>query len=56
MMFQNEAQKHGLIVRALGDTIALSPPLIITDEQIGDMYARLERTFDSVTAQVQSTV
>lgn len=56
MMFQNEAQKHGLIVRALGDTIALSPPLIITDEQIDDMYARLTRTFDSVTLQVQSTV
>ncbi len=55
MMVQNEAQKHGLIVRALGDTIALSPPLIITDEQIDDMYARLTRTFDSVTAQVQAT-
>ncbi|MGH6680357.1 MAG: aminotransferase class III-fold pyridoxal phosphate-dependent enzyme, partial [Bradyrhizobium sp.] len=30
---------HGLMVRVTGDTIALSPPLIVTPEQIGEMTA-----------------
>ena len=56
MMFQTEAQKHGLIVRALGDTIALSPPLIITGEEIDDMYLRLGRTFDAFIPQLNATL
>lgn len=56
MMFQTEAQKHGLIVRALGDTIALSPPLIITGDEIDDMYQRLERTFDAFISQLSATL
>lgn len=56
MMFQTEAQKHGLIVRALGDTIALSPPLIITGEEIDDMYQRLGRTFDAFIPQLNATL
>lgn len=41
------ALEHGLIVRALAnDTIALCPPLIITAEQIDDMFDRLSRTLD----------
>lgn len=56
MMFQTEAQKHGLIVRALGDTIALSPPLIITGDEIDDMFQRLERTFDAFIPQLNATL
>lgn len=56
MLFQTEAQKHGLIVRALGDTIALSPPLIITGEEIDDMYQRLGRTFDAFIPQLSATL
>lgn len=48
----NRAAEHGLIVRALvNDAIALCPPLIIAEEQIEDMFDRLERTLDD--AQVQ---
>ena len=35
-------QKNGLIVRAIGDVIALCPPLIITEEQVDEMFDILE--------------
>lgn len=48
----NKALEHGLIVRPLvNDSIALCPPLIITREQIDDMFDRLERTLDDAAAQ-----
>jgi 4-aminobutyrate--pyruvate transaminase len=37
---QQNAQRHGLIVRAMGDTIAFCPPLIISHEQVDDLFAR----------------
>ncbi|WP_018898134.1 aspartate aminotransferase family protein [Rhizobium sp. 2MFCol3.1] len=36
----------GLIVRAIGDTIALCPPLIIDEAQIHDLVARLKTTIN----------
>ena len=42
-----EAQKRGLIVRALGHMIVLSPPLILTPEQIQFVGSTLR---DSITA------
>ena len=35
-------QKNGLIVRAIGDVIAICPPLIITEEQVDEMFEILE--------------
>ncbi|HRK18662.1 MAG TPA: aminotransferase [Hyphomicrobiaceae bacterium] len=41
------AQNHGLICRAVGgDTIGVCPPLIITDEQINDMFDALGKALD----------
>jgi 4-aminobutyrate--pyruvate transaminase len=41
------AQAEGLIVRSLsGDRIALCPPLIITEEEIGELFDRLTRALD----------
>ncbi len=40
------AQEHGLLTRALGDTVAFCPPLIINDAQIGDMLARFGKALD----------
>ena len=38
------AQEEGLIVRALlGDRVALCPPLVITEAEIGELFDRLER-------------
>lgn len=48
---QKAAEKHGLIVRALGgDIIAFCPPLIITEAQIDDMFDRVERALDDTEA------
>jgi 4-aminobutyrate---pyruvate transaminase len=41
------AQAEGLIVRALlGDRIAICPPLVITDEEIEQLFDRLTRALD----------
>jgi 4-aminobutyrate--pyruvate transaminase len=49
----NAAQNHGLIVRGLaGDIVAFCPPLIITEEQIGDMFDAMEKALDDVEAHV----
>lgn len=41
-LFQR-AHEHGLIIRAIGDTIAFCPPLIATEQDIRDIGARFER-------------
>jgi len=46
------AQQHGLILRAMGDAIAFAPPLIITEEEIGEMLSRFARALADVTAEV----
>lgn len=33
---------HGVILRALGDSVAFCPPLIITEEQVHDMFDKVE--------------
>jgi 4-aminobutyrate--pyruvate transaminase len=40
------AQEHGLIVRALGDTIAVCPPLIIEEQEIDELFDRFARALD----------
>ncbi|MGA8706549.1 MAG: aspartate aminotransferase family protein [Steroidobacteraceae bacterium] len=44
--------QHGLIVRAIGDTIALCPPMIITEAQVQEMLVRLRATLDQAAAQL----
>ena len=46
------AQEHGLIVRPLADSIAFSPPLIITEAEIGDMIARFTMALEDTEAMV----
>jgi 4-aminobutyrate--pyruvate transaminase len=38
---------HGIIVRAIGDTLALCPPLIINEAQVHELVSRLRRTLDA---------
>ncbi len=42
--------EHGLIVRNLGDSIAFCPPLIITDDQVGEMLGKFSKALDDTTA------
>ena len=39
-------QAHGLIVRQINDTIALCPPLIVTPDDIDEIFDILERSLD----------
>ena len=48
------AQAHGLIIRALGDRIGFSPPLVISADEIDDMYARFSRALDETWAWVRN--
>jgi len=43
---QSQAERHGLIIRAIGDTIAFCPPLIITAPQIDEMFDRFAKALD----------
>ncbi len=50
MKLSEHALKHGLIVRPLADTIGLCPPLIITEAEIDEMFARLSRSLEDTVA------
>ncbi len=49
------AQEHGLVVRSVmqGDTLAFSPPLIITEEEIGEMMKRFGQALDETAQWVE---
>lgn len=36
----SRAQKRGLILRAMGDRVAFSPPLVISDSEVNDIFDR----------------
>jgi beta-alanine--pyruvate transaminase len=40
--------EHGLMFRITGDTIALSPPLIITEDQIGEIFDKVKKVIQAV--------
>lgn len=44
---------HGVILRALGDSIAFCPPLIINETEIDLMLERFEGALDDTLAEVQ---
>jgi 4-aminobutyrate---pyruvate transaminase len=48
-IFAARAQEHGLIVRAMGDSIALCPPLIIKGEEIDEMLRRFAMALDDTS-------
>ena len=39
-------QKNGLICRAIGDVIAFCPPLIITEQQIDELFEKFKKSMD----------
>ena len=48
------AKKHGLILRLVGNRIAFSPPLIISEAEIGEMVARLKSALDDTWSAVRA--
>jgi 4-aminobutyrate--pyruvate transaminase len=52
--FTKFAQERGLIVRPLfGDRVALCPPLIITEDQVDEMFRRFRGALDDTAALVR---
>jgi 4-aminobutyrate--pyruvate transaminase len=47
-----KAQAHGLIVRAMGDRVAFSPPLIISEAEIGVMFDRFSAALDEIAQEL----
>ncbi len=48
------ARAHGLIMRSIGDRIAFSPPLIITEAEVDDLAARLQKILDATWAELRA--
>lgn len=42
----NFCQEHGLIVRAIGDAVAVCPPYIVTAEQVDEIFDLFEKGLD----------
>jgi 4-aminobutyrate--pyruvate transaminase len=51
--FGERAHAHGLVVRPLGEAVALCPPLVITPAEIDEMLARFTRALRDTEAYVQ---
>jgi 4-aminobutyrate--pyruvate transaminase len=47
------AREHGLIARFIGDRIAFSPPLIITEAEIDIIMVRVRRALDDALKELQ---
>ena len=43
---------HGAILRAIGDTIALCPPMIISADELNALFDRLELALDETESWV----
>ncbi|MBI2235483.1 MAG: aspartate aminotransferase family protein [Magnetospirillum sp.] len=46
------AQAHGLILRAMGDSVAFAPPLVITEAEIGEMLGRFRTALDEALTEL----
>lgn len=53
VVVQDECQKAGLIVRAIGDRIAFTPPLIITAAEIDEMLTKFRKGLDGALARLK---
>ena len=47
-----ETNKHGLILRQIGDAQAFSPPLVITESEIDEMLDRFGKALDDTAARL----
>jgi 4-aminobutyrate--pyruvate transaminase len=46
------AEGHGAILRAIGDTIAFCPPMIITEAELNELFDRFEKALAETEAWV----
>ena len=51
----DRCRSHGLISRAVaGDSLAFCPPLIITADQIDEMFSKFEKALDDTLTYVSA--
>ena len=50
LLLEAKCLEEGVVVRGIADTVAVSPPLIITEAEIDDMLARIGRGVEKFTA------
>ena len=50
------AKEQGLILRVVGDRLVFAPPLIITEDEVDEMIARLKPALDATWAEVRELV
>jgi 4-aminobutyrate--pyruvate transaminase len=48
----NHAQARGLLVRNMGDRVAICPPLVINETELTDLFGRLRQSLDAVLAEL----
>ncbi|MEL6311913.1 MAG: aminotransferase class III-fold pyridoxal phosphate-dependent enzyme [Pseudomonadota bacterium] len=46
----DELLKHGVILRAIGDTLAFCPPMVISEDEIEQLFAPIETALDATHA------
>ena len=51
--FQENALRHGLIPRMVGDRLVFAPPLVISEAEIAEMSDRLGRALDDTWAEIR---
>ena len=50
---EKHARANGLIIRFIGDRMAFSPPLIITEPEVDELAARLQKVLDATWAELR---
>ena len=53
LYFQARSEEEGLIIRPIGDTIAICPPLITVEDEIDEILECLKRALDDTATWVQ---
>ncbi len=49
------AVRNGLVMRAVGDTMVIAPPLVITEDECDELVTRARRTLDDLAAEMRTT-
>ena len=49
------AMDHGIVMRAVGDTMIIAPPLIINSQQIDELMDKTKNTLDATLKTIQSS-
>lgn len=52
-LIDGHAKRNGLILRVVGNRLAFSPPLIITNDELVELGVRLRRTLDDTYSEIR---